>query len=190
MAPCYRRGSAACSFLMLQSLLLLPMARLWLPRSRCEREGRQGSSEPPSPRAPIQQAAVLIVLAEKEQVSPDTGGTSQFRWSECVSLQHCLLGWFGDACAASWGVLVSNSCSKHCSLDFLTLFLFFTEREFLPFFKKKNLLIWKGWVFQKYLHSLAHCSGPLTPGDGLQTPSAAQGLPSLWAQKIRVVKHS
>lgn len=135
MALCYRRGSAACSFLMLQRLLLLPMARLWLPRSRCEREGRQGSSEPPSPRAPIQQAAVLIVLAEKEQVSPDTGGTSQFRWSECVSLQHCLLGWFGDACAASWGVLVSNSCSKHCSLDFLTLFLFSQKENFCLFFK-------------------------------------------------------
>lgn len=188
MALCYRRGSAACSFLMLQRLLLLPMARLWLPRSRCEREGRQGSSEPPSPRAPIQQAAVLIVLAEKEQVSPDTGGTSQFRWSECVSLQHCLLGWFGDACAASWGVLVSNSCSKHCSLDFLTLFLFHRKRISAFFFK--FLLIRKGWVFQKYLHSLAHCSGPLTPGDGLRTPSAAQGLPTLWAPKIRLVKHS
>lgn len=62
MALRYTRGSAACLFLMLQRLLLLLMARLWLPGSRCASEGRWGSSKPSSPRAPFQQAAITVSL--------------------------------------------------------------------------------------------------------------------------------
>ena len=189
MALWYMWGSAACLFLMLQRLLLLLMARLWLPRSRCASEGRWGSSKPLSPRAGIQQAAIttlpLAVASSKKAGEPHhqlylhgSNGVNAFpsdtaRWAglEMFVLHLEMCQW---ATPSTWVVF-----SKENQMAPWTFWL----SSFIH--RKRNsafLLIWKGWVFQEYLYSLPHCWGPLTLGAWFQkgwTPRTAQGLPGL-----------
>lgn len=99
----HTRGSAACLFLLLQRLLLLPMARLWLPRSRCVSEG-----EVKKLKAFIclgrlfnkqrSQSCLLKTTFQKEQASHTSCGSSGVN---ALPSDTAHLGWFGDSCAAS-----------------------------------------------------------------------------------------
>lgn len=189
MALWYTRGSAACSFLMLQRLLLLLTARLWLPGSRCASEGRWGSSKPSSPRAPIQQAAITVLLlavaSSKRAGEPHrqlyphgSNGISAFRsntahWAglEMFVLHLEMCQWI--VAAPSTGVAFSKENQTapwtYCLSSFIHMI-------------SVLLLIWKGWIFQEYLYSLPRCSGPLTSGAWVQmgwTPRTAQWLVGL-----------
>lgn len=134
-------------------IIAFTMARLWLPRSRCARRGGGKVWSPHLLGQLFNEQQLQSCLLNMTPVAP-----TQVKWGECLSHQCCPLGW---ASAASWGVLVSSSCSKHRDSENQnapgTFWpSSFTHRKRNPAFQ----FIWKGWVFQKCSRSLAHCLGP------------------------------
>lgn len=110
-------------------IIAFTMARLWLPRSRCARRGGGKVWSSHLLGQLFNEQQLQSCLLNMTPVAP-----TQVKWGECLSHQCCPLGW---ASAASWGVLVSSSCSKHqdtlrkseCSWDFLALFLYSQEEK-------------------------------------------------------------